>query len=86
MNFKTFTEEAVVRFNAPEPPFFSFLKKLGLWMAFVAGLPLLMQQAGLDITFLPGVVHQILTVVGLVASLISKLTASTEAKKTLHLE
>lgn len=86
MNIKAFINEAVVRYDAPEPPFFETLKKISAWVAFIAGIPLLIQQAGIDITFLPTIVHQVLAIAGVVSLIISKLTASTEAKKELKLE
>ena len=81
-----FLQEAMLRFSAEKPPFFVTLQKIGLWLGFIAGLPLLAAQAGLDLTFLPDTVHQAIAFCGFIAALIAQFTATTAEKQTLKIE
>lgn len=76
----TFLQELIARWKAKSPKFFKTITDIGVLLAFITGLPLLLDQLGIA-QFLPdavsGTLVKVVNVAAIVAAILGKLTVAT---------
>lgn len=80
---KGFIVELIKRWGAKQPWFFKAVQWASIALAFILGLPDVLQEAGLidELPFLQPIVDQVVLYAGLAAAFVAKLAATSDAKK-----